>query len=74
MNQNGTALVKPVRVLHELTPAEQFKREIDRAIEIRNAAHERIDSAFFDRVKEAQARHMPPAQTTDESPSVDKVA
>lgn len=55
----SVAMMKPVRVVAELTPTQQFIRALDRAAEIRDAAHARADADFVERVQEAQARFLP---------------
>ena len=49
-----TTLTK--RVTKRLTPIEQFVRDVDRAKEIMQAAHERANSEFLARVDDARSR------------------
>ena len=60
----SNALMKPVRVIHEVTPTEQFIRAVERATQIREAARARADADFVERVEEAQERYlMKPEET-----------
>lgn len=49
---NNVAMMKPVRVITELNPTQQFIRVVKRAMEIRDAAYARADAEFVERVQE----------------------
>jgi hypothetical protein len=61
-----STLMKPVRVVKELTPTEQYIRAIDKAREIRDAARARVDGDYIERMEEARERYLPLARPTVE--------
>jgi len=69
-----TALVKPVRVIQELSSTEQFIRGVERAKQIRDAARARLDAEFVERVEEARSRHLMPAMPEEASAPAELIA
>jgi hypothetical protein len=70
-NTNATTLARPVRVIRELTPAERFIRDVDRARALRDAARARLDADFISRIEDARLRYLVvvPDSTTREPDS-----
>ena len=71
---NSAALMRPVRVIRELTLPEQFIRAVERATEIRNAARARADADFVERIQEAQTQYLAPSNEAGQSTSADAPA
>jgi hypothetical protein len=55
---NTTAIARPVRVIRELTAAELYIRDIDKARALRDAARARLDADFVARVEDARLRYL----------------
>jgi hypothetical protein len=70
-NTNTTTLARPVRVIRELTAAELFIRDVDRARALRDAARARLDADFISRIEDARLRYLVvlPDSTTREPES-----
>lgn len=70
----NNVLMKPVRVIHELTPSEQIGRAVERATEIRDAAKARAESEFVERIEEALERYRPKAAAAAAVPQPETAA
>lgn len=49
---------KPVRVIQQLTPTEQFIRAIERAKDIRDTGRARLDAEYVERIEDARVRFI----------------
>jgi hypothetical protein len=61
------AIMKPVRVIRELSDAEKVMRAEARARQIRDAAWARADATYIESLKDALAQYLQPATPTESS-------